>query len=60
MMPPPVFKRFKEGKVINDKFNHVSMIYADIVGFTAWSSKKTPREVIMMLSKLFTRFDKKC
>lgn len=36
------------------------ILFADIVGFTQWSSDKKPEEVIGMLSKLFVRFDKLC
>lgn len=36
------------------------MLFADIVGFTKYSSKKEPRQVIEMLSRLFTGFDKEC
>ena len=35
-------------------------MYADIKGFTAYSDKHkdNPRKVVMMLSQLFTQFDK--
>ena len=36
------------------------MLFADIKGFTAFSEGKTPREVVEMLSKLFTSFDQQC
>lgn len=35
-------------------------MYADICGFTAYSSNKSPGHVLEMLSKLFTKFDRKC
>ena len=38
----------------------MTIIYADICGFTAYSANKQPSEVVPMLSKLFTDFDKKC
>lgn len=43
-----------------DQYNNVTLLYADIVGFTAFSSGKSPRQVIEMLSRLFTDFDKEC
>ena len=46
----------KSGRVYKD----VTILFADIVGFTAYSAGKRPREVIEMLSKLFTAFDKEC
>lgn len=36
------------------------MLFADIVGFTAFSSGKQPSEVVKMLSELFMEFDKQC
>ena len=36
------------------------MLYADIVGFTAYSSCHTPPEVVELISHLFTSFDKEC
>lgn len=41
-------------------YSNVTMIFADIVGFTAYSGNKTPKQVVQMLSKLFTAFDKEC
>lgn len=60
MMPAHVLENMREDKAATDKFQEVTLLYADIVGFTAWSSNKTPIEVVGMLSELFTRFDKKC
>ncbi|CAG9315347.1 unnamed protein product [Blepharisma stoltei] len=60
MMPPHVLENMKQDKSITDKLNDVTLLFADIVGFTAWSSNKTPKKVVKMLSELFTQFDKKC
>ena len=38
----------------------MTILYADIVGFTAWSSERTPTDIVGMLSTLFTQFDKMC
>ena len=38
----------------------MTLLFADIVGFTQYSSDKSPTEVVEMLSKLFTSFDKEC
>ena len=36
------------------------MMFADIKGFTEFSSGVEAKEVVTMLSELFTRFDKMC
>ena len=41
-------------------YDDVAMIFADISGFTSFSADKSPKEVVTMLSKLFTEFDKEC
>lgn len=45
---------------IAETYSNVTMLFADIVGFTKYSSTKEPRQVIEMLSRLFTGFDKEC
>jgi phospholipid-transporting ATPase len=60
MMPPHVLEKLEKGEPVTDRLLQVTIIFADIVGFTAWSSNKTPEEVVKMLSNLFTRFDKLC
>jgi class 3 adenylate cyclase len=46
--------------MIAETYKNVTILFADIVGFTKYSAKKEPRQVIEMLSKLFTDFDKEC
>ncbi|CAG9312880.1 unnamed protein product [Blepharisma stoltei] len=60
MMPPHVLENMKQDKSITDKLQDVTLLFADIVGFTAWSSNKRPKQIVKMLSELFTQFDKKC
>lgn len=60
MMPKHVFEILKEQNSVTESISNVSILYADIVGFTQWSSEKSPEEVVNMLSKLFTSFDYKC
>lgn len=43
-----------------DEFNDVTLLFADIKGFTEYSHSRTPEEVVTMLRNLFTEFDKKC
>lgn len=41
-------------------YSEVTLLFADIVGFTEYSAGKNPRQVVEMLSQLFTAFDKEC
>lgn len=36
------------------------MLFADISGFTSYSSKSKPEDVVKMLRELFNEFDKSC
>lgn len=44
----------------SETYNDVTILFADICGFTAYSTGKAARQVVEMLSKLFTEFDKEC
>ncbi|EGR30375.1 hypothetical protein IMG5_133420 [Ichthyophthirius multifiliis] len=43
-----------------DNFEDVTILFADIAGFTKYSSSVEPEQVVNMLKKLFTEFDKSC
>ncbi|GAB1604565.1 adenylate cyclase type 9-like isoform X2 [Argonauta hians] len=71
LMPPAVAKNVidskpsEKGKITFrpfqiDKIDHVSILFADIVGFTKMSSNKTAKHLVDLLSDLFGRFDKLC
>ncbi|CAG9328780.1 unnamed protein product [Blepharisma stoltei] len=60
MMPLHVYHNLREENTIVDSLSQVTLIYADIVGFTLWSSNETPTAIIGMLSNLFGNFDKMC
>ena len=60
MMPPHAYTNLREENNFVDTLYDVTLMYADIVGFTQWSSGKEPIQVVEMLSKLFDRFDKVC
>ncbi|CAB9510944.1 Receptor-type guanylate cyclase gcy [Seminavis robusta] len=45
------------GKPIADLFEETSVFFADIVGFTKWSSSRTPIEVFELLEALYGAFD---
>ena len=60
MFPSEIYEELKNGTIGFQTFHATTLLYADIVGFTAWSAEKEPREVVHMLSELFSKFDKIC
>jgi class 3 adenylate cyclase len=44
-------------KAIADYFPNTSIIFADIVGFTAWSSTRDPSQVFELLETIYHAFD---
>mmetsp|Transcript_14802 Transcript_14802/g.2470 ORF Transcript_14802/g.2470 Transcript_14802/m.2470 type:complete len:98 (+) Transcript_14802:661-954(+) len=60
MMPKHVIKNLKMDIAPTDRLENVSILFADICGFTNWSSNKNPIDVVSMLSKLFSTFDHLC
>jgi class 3 adenylate cyclase len=58
ILPGPIADRLKNGEsVIADHFADVTVLFADIVGFTGLSNGKPPTEVVDLLNDLFRRFD---
>ena len=58
VLPASVSHRLKQGESpIADSFPSVSVVFADIVGFTPLSARLSAGEVITLLSELFTHFD---
>ena len=47
-----------KGKPIADLFTDTTVLFADIVGFTAWSSVREPSQVFQLLETLYRNFDK--
>jgi class 3 adenylate cyclase/HAMP domain-containing protein len=59
VLPAPIADRLKTGEnLIVDRFDAVSVLFADIVGFTALSSKTSPEALVTMLNELFSAFDR--
>lgn len=58
VLPESVSYRLKHGESpIADSFPSVSVVFADIVGFTPLSARLSAGEVITLLSDMFTHFD---
>jgi class 3 adenylate cyclase len=58
ILPVTVAARLKaDGGAIADAFADVTVLFADIVGFTRMAERLTPVEVVRRLSELFSAFD---
>jgi class 3 adenylate cyclase len=58
IMPPEVSARLKQGEEpIADSHPQVTVLFADIVGFTERSASMPPERLIELLNNAFTRFD---
>jgi class 3 adenylate cyclase len=58
ILPPSIARRLKlKGGTIADGFAGVSVLFADIVGFTRLSSRLPPERIVEVLNDLFCRFD---
>jgi class 3 adenylate cyclase len=59
VLPAPIADRLKHGEsVIVDRFDAVSVLFADIVGFTTLSSRTSPELLVKLLNELFSMFDR--
>jgi class 3 adenylate cyclase len=58
MLPPSIAAQLKdEYKTIAERFPEATVLFADIVGFTAYAAQRTPDEVVELLDAIFLRFD---
>jgi class 3 adenylate cyclase len=58
ILPAPIAERLKGGENrIADNFAEVTVLFADIVGFTTLAGQASAGEVVDFLNDLFTRFD---
>lgn len=58
VLPGPIADRLKGGeRLIVDRFESVSVLFADLVGFTAMASHTSPEELVTMLNELFSMYD---
>ncbi|KAJ8403565.1 hypothetical protein AAFF_G00348910 [Aldrovandia affinis] len=61
IFPGEVAQQLWQGQHVRaKKFEGVTVLFSDIVGFTAVCSRCTPMQVVTMLNELYTRFDHQC
>jgi adenylate cyclase len=59
ILPRPIAERLKQGQnIIADSFAEVTVLFADIVDFTPLSAAMAPRELVALLTEVFSTFDR--
>ncbi len=58
ILPESIATKLKDGQnTIADAFAEVTILFADIVGFTMLSSQISPEELLIFLNEIFSAFD---
>ena len=59
VLPHPIANRLKnEQSTIADSFAEATVLFADIVGFTAMATHTSPVELVSLLNQIFSAFDR--
>ncbi|HBL61530.1 MAG TPA: hypothetical protein DDZ80_24835 [Cyanobacteria bacterium UBA8803] len=59
ILPKPIADRLKQNhETIADSFSEVTVLFADIVGFTQLSTQISPTELVNLLNDIFSAFDR--
>lgn len=58
ILPQAIAERLKQGETtIADSFSDVTVMFADLVGFTKLSTHLSPAELVELLNQIFSAFD---
>ena len=59
VLPDPIAQRLKaDDGVIAEQYDSVSVLFADLVGFTGHAQAMPPDELVTLLDRIFTAFDR--
>ncbi|MDB9315054.1 adenylate/guanylate cyclase domain-containing protein [Spirulina sp. CS-785/01] len=59
ILPRPIADRLKQATgVIAEQYDNITILFADIVGFTSLSSQLSPIELVNFLNQIFSTFDR--
>ena len=57
MIPERVAERLKKGEQVADAYNEVTVLFADLVGFTELTQRLVVRRIVTTLNDIFSSFD---
>lgn len=58
LLPENIVEQLKNGRdFIADHFESATVLFTDMKGFTAFSSKVTPQELVFFLNRMYSAFD---
>ncbi len=57
ILPAAVAERLQRGETVVDEHSDVTVLFADIVGFTAMAARSRPDQILDLLNRLFAAFD---
>lgn len=58
VLPEPIAARLRRGEEpIADHYDEISVLFADLAGFTVRSAEETPAETVAVLNEVFSVFD---
>jgi adenylate cyclase len=59
ILPQPIAERLKRGqRTIAENFEDVTVLFADLVDFTKFSTQTSPTELVELLNVIFSKFDR--
>jgi adenylate cyclase len=59
ILPAPIVERLKAGEMrIADRVDEVSVLFADVVGFTQLADRMSPQDIVRILDEVFTELDR--